>query len=159
MYLSLGSNVGDRAANLHTAMKRLRELGDVAVVSALYEAEPVELEQQPWFLNCAVALDTALSPAALLQSLLTIEREMGRVRWKEKGPRTIDMDILLFSDYVLDEPGLKVPHPAMARRRFVLEPLAEIAGAAIHPVLNKAVSELLLGLPSGQVVRRVQEKR
>lgn len=130
----------------------------VAAVSSIYETEPVELEQQPWFLNCAVGLDTMLPPAALLHSLLKIEREMGRVRWQEKGPRTIDMDILLYGDCVVDEPGLKIPHPAMTRRRFVLEPLAEIAGEAIHPVLKKSVRELLAALPAGQVVRRVQAK-
>lgn len=130
----------------------------MATTSSTYETEPVELERQPWFLNCVVGLDTALSPSALLQGLLKIEREMGRVRWQEKGPRTIDIDILLYGNVVVNEAGLKIPHPAMTRRRFVLEPLAEIAGEATHPVLNKGVQELLAALPAGQVVRRVQAK-
>lgn len=156
--LSLGSNVGDRSANLQNALHRVQELGSLKAVSSFYETEPVELADQPWFLNCVAALETTFSPDELLQRLLAIEREMGRVRWKEKGPRIIDIDILLFGDSLVDEPGLKIPHPAMTRRRFVLEPLAEIAGDAIHPALKKTVRELLAGLPPGQVVRRLQAK-
>lgn len=155
-FLSLGSNVGDRSANLKLAIERLRDLGTIAALSSLYESEPVELAgQQPWFLNCVAALDTDLAPGDLLRSLLTLEREMGRVRWKEKGSRTIDIDIVLYGNCVIEEPGLKIPHPAMIRRRFVLEPLAEIAPGAFHPVLRKATRELLDELPPGQSVRRL----
>lgn len=154
-YLSLGSNVGDRSANLNHAIDRLRELGKVAGASSFYETEPVELEPQAWFLNCAVALDSELPAQDLLRSLLLLEREMGRVRGKEKGPRTIDIDIVLYGDWAIDEPGLQVPHPAMTRRRFVLEPLTEIAPDAVHPLLNKTVRELLAELPPGQRVCRL----
>lgn len=156
-YLSLGSNVGDRFQNLREATARLREVGDVLAVSPLYETEPVEFTEQAWFLNCAVALNTDLEPRELMARLLGIEREMGRERTVKKGPRTIDIDVLLFGDEVISTPELTVPHPAMHQRRFVLEPLAEIAPGVRHPVLKKSVSELLSGLPAGDaVVKRLQ---
>lgn len=158
VYLSLGSNLGDRSANLQAAIKRLDEAGTVRAVSDFYETEPVELTSQPWFLNSVVALETGQSPPALLKTLLAIEHEMGRLRLKDKGPRVIDMDILLFGDLVVDERGLKIPHPAMQQRRFVLEPLVEIAPNALHPGLNKTSRELLAALPSGQRVRRLESK-
>jgi 2-amino-4-hydroxy-6-hydroxymethyldihydropteridine diphosphokinase len=158
VYLSLGSNVGDRSTNLHTAIARLAEAGTVTAVSAFYETEPVELCDQPWFLNCVVALETLQSPPLLLKTLLDIEQEMGRLRMKDKGPRLIDIDIVLFGDQVVEEQGLKIPHPAMQQRRFVLEPLAEIAPEAFHPGLKKTVCELLTGLPPGQTVRRLEPK-
>lgn len=154
-YLSLGSNLGDRMAHLRTAIEQLATAGTVAAVSGIYEAEPVELEQQPWFLNCVIQLDTDLSPQSLLKAILNIEQQMGRIRLKDKGPRVIDIDIILFGDRVIDEPGLKVPHPSMHRRRFVLEPLAEIARDVKHPVLQKTAVEILEGLEPAQIVRRV----
>jgi 2-amino-4-hydroxy-6-hydroxymethyldihydropteridine diphosphokinase len=102
-----------------------------------------------------VGLETAKTPAQLMAALLTIEREMGRQRTQEKGPRSIDIDILLFGDTVVDSPELTIPHPAMQQRRFVLEPLAEIAPEARHPVLAKTVRELLDVLPVGQTVRKI----
>jgi 2-amino-4-hydroxy-6-hydroxymethyldihydropteridine diphosphokinase len=155
-YLSLGSNVGDRSANLRTAIQRLAEAGTVRAVSSFYETEPVDVCDQPWFLNCVVALETTQSPAMLLKKMLAIEQEMGRVRLKDKGPRLIDMDILLFGSRHVDEPGLKIPHPAMHQRRFVLQPLAEIAPEALHPVLGKTAREFLAALPAGQSVRRLE---
>ena len=116
-----------RAANLSAAVERLRTLGEVAAVSSLYETEPVEFAAQPWFLNCAVKLNTEKMPKQLINAVLDIEKEMGRKRLKKKGPRTIDIDILLFGNSIIDTKGLTVPHPAMHERRFVLEPLAEIA--------------------------------
>jgi len=101
-YLSLGSNIGDREANLRAAISRLNELGDVTAVSGFYETEPVEVVDQPWFINCAVALATDLSAEELLAGVLTIERSMGRERTRPKGPRNIDIDILLFGDAVVD---------------------------------------------------------
>jgi 2-amino-4-hydroxy-6-hydroxymethyldihydropteridine diphosphokinase len=157
VYLSLGSNVGNRSANLRTAIERLGEAGTVRVVSGLYETEPVELRDQPWFLNCVVALETSLSPTELLQKVLAIEQEMGRLRMKDKGPRSIDIDILLFGDRVVDERRLKIPHPAIQERRFVLEPLAEIAPEVLHPHLQKTATQLLAALPAGQIVRRIVE--
>jgi 2-amino-4-hydroxy-6-hydroxymethyldihydropteridine diphosphokinase len=155
VYLSLGSNVGDRAANLDTAIVRLDALGKVVAVSSFYETEPVEFAAQPWFLNCAVELDTEKMPRQLLTALLAIEMELGRRRARKKGPRTLDIDILLFGDSIIKAEGLTIPHPAMQERRFVLEPLAEIAPEAQHPVLKRTVRELRDALPPGQTVRRL----
>jgi len=156
VYLSLGSNVGDRAANLNAAIAGLRTLGEVLAVSSFYETEPVEFTAQPWFLNCAVKLDTEKMPKQLLAGLLDIEQQLGRrrVREKKKGPRTIDIDILLFGNSIIEAKGLTIPHPSMHERRFVLEPLAEIAGDVRHPVLKSTIRELRDALPAGQAVRK-----
>ena len=158
VYLSLGSNIGDRNGQLRDAIARLESQGQVLSVSSFYETEPVEFTDQAWFLNCALALETNKTPAQLMTSLLRIEQEMGRQRTQNKGPRTIDLDILLFGDKVLDTLHLTIPHPAMQHRRFVLAPLAEIAPSLRHPVLKKTISELLDELPPGQTIRRVQSK-
>jgi 2-amino-4-hydroxy-6-hydroxymethyldihydropteridine diphosphokinase len=153
VYLSLGSNVGDRAANLRAAIERLAEAGTLKATSGLYETEPVDFRDQPWFLNCVVALETGETPRDLLAHALAIEEGMGRRPARDKGPRIIDIDILLFGDRVIDEPGLQIPHPAMQERRFVLEPLAEIAPEVTHPAINKTARQLLAELPGGQAVR------
>jgi 2-amino-4-hydroxy-6-hydroxymethyldihydropteridine diphosphokinase len=155
VYLSLGSNMGDRAAHLREAIDRLASLGEVAAVSSFYETEPVEFTAQPWFLNCAVRLSTEKMPRQLLNGVLNIERTMGRRRIKEKGPRLIDIDILLFGKSIVTAKGLNIPHTAMHTRRFVLEPLSEIALEVRHPALKRTIRELLDGLPAGQTVRRV----
>lgn len=149
-YLSLGSNLGDRAANLNAALSRLQALGKIVAVSSFYETEPVELTAQPWFLNCAVALDTEKMPRQLLAGVLDVEQQMGRRRVQKKGPRTIDIDILLFGSSVVEMKGLTIPHPSMHQRRFVLEPLAEIAADVRHPVLKRTIRELRDALPTGQ---------
>jgi len=158
-YLSLGSKVGDREAHLRDAIARLQSQGRVTAVSSLYETEPVEVTEQAWFLNCAAALETTQPPEELMAALLNIEREMGRQRTQKKGPRIIDIDILLFSDKIIDSPDLTVPHPSMHQRRFVLQPLAEIAPDARHPKLKKTIRELLDALPSGQTVRHFKGNR
>lgn len=152
-YLSLGSNVGDRAANLRSARDRLAAAGVVKAVSSFYDTEPVDFPDQPWFLNCVLALETDMSPRELLEHALAIEAELGRKRTFDKGPRIVDIDILLAGNRVIKESGLKIPHPAMHERRFVLEPLAEIAADAMHPVLKKTAREMLAALPPGQSVR------
>jgi 2-amino-4-hydroxy-6-hydroxymethyldihydropteridine diphosphokinase len=155
-YLSLGSNVGNCEANLRAAIEDLAEIGRVVSVSSFYQTEPMEIKDQDWFLNCAVGLETEKSPQELLQSLLSIERAMGRERLRPKGPRNIDIDILLFGDEIIDEKGLKVPHPAMHERRFVLAPLAEIAPDAIHPVFKRSMRDLLNSLGDGAgAVRKI----
>lgn len=156
VYICLGSNVGDRTANLRAAIERLREAGTIQAISGFYETEPVELRDQPWFLNCVLALETSQSATVLLRAVLVIEQEMGRMRLRDKGPRLIDIDILLYGDDVIEERGLKVPHPAMHQRRFVLEPLAEIAPGVLHPQLHRTARELLAALPPGQIVRRLE---
>jgi len=154
VYLSLGSNVGDREANLRKAISRLAAIGSVQKISSFYETEPVEFVAQPWFLNCAVALETEKMPKQLLSAILQIEQEMGRRRESKKGPRTIDIDILLFGSSVIDIKDLTIPHPAMHQRRFVLEPLVEIAPEQRHPIFKRTLRELRDALPAGQSVRR-----
>jgi 2-amino-4-hydroxy-6-hydroxymethyldihydropteridine diphosphokinase len=154
-YLSLGSNLGDRAANLRAAVAQLDVAGRLLAVSALYETQPVDVPDQPWFLNCVAAIETDKTPRELLRLALQVEAAMGRLRMREKGPRKIDIDVVLFGDRVVNEPGLKIPHPAMHQRRFVLEPLVEIAPEVRHPELGKTARELLATLGSGQTVRRL----
>jgi 2-amino-4-hydroxy-6-hydroxymethyldihydropteridine diphosphokinase len=158
VYLSLGSNVGDREAQLQEARAKLAAVGRVVAESSFYETEPVEFTQQPWFLNCVLALETSKTPQELIAAVLRIEVEMGRRRVQKKGPRTIDIDILLFDDTIVDSEELTIPHPTMHQRRFVLEPLAEIAPELLHPVLKKTIRELLDSLPPGQVVKRLKPK-
>ena len=155
-YLSLGSNIGHRRTNLAEAVTQLEGHGQIVLKSSFYETEPVEMTGQPWFVNCVVALETQEPPDVLLSSILEIERKLGRVRQAEqpKGPRSIDIDILLFGDVVEDSSSLTIPHPAMHERRFVLEPLVEIASEAFHPVLKMTAQQMLSHLPFEPVVRK-----
>jgi len=155
-YLSLGSNLGNREQNLQGAIRQASALGRLVAVSSFYQTEPVEFTDQPWFLNCVIALETATQPAQLMAELLRIEQDMGRQRVLKKGPRSIDIDILLFGGAVVNTPELTIPHPEMTRRRFVLKPLAEIAPELRHPVSQKTVTQLLAELPAGQRVRKYE---
>src|SRR5438876_7134795 len=144
VYLSLGSNVGDRARNLLAAIDELPH-ASVAVkkVSSFYETEPVDLREQPWFLNCVVEVATHFDPMTLLRALREIETKMGSKKLVAKGPRLIDIDILLYGSETVHTPELQLPHPRMHLRRFVLVPLAEIAPEVMHPAMNLMIRQLL----------------
>jgi 2-amino-4-hydroxy-6-hydroxymethyldihydropteridine diphosphokinase len=138
-------------------MESLSSVGTLRSVSSFYETEPVEFTSQPCFLNCAVELQTEETPERVLSTILQIEQALGRQRSsaQPKGPRIIDIDILLFGDYIIDTAHLTIPHPSLAARRFVLQPLAEIAPELRHPILKRTIRELLDALPPGQAVCKV----
>lgn len=146
--IALGSNLGDRESTLSHAAESLERLGRVVAVSPWLQTAPVGYADQPDFLNGAALLETQLPPDELLQSLLQIERNHGRDRSHgiEKGPRTLDLDLLLYGDIVITTPELTLPHPAMHTRQFVLQPLAAIAPEMAHPVLHRTIAELLAQL-------------
>ena len=155
IYLGLGSNVGDREKHLRAALDRLASV-DLRVLRAsqVYETEPLGIAAQRWFLNQVVEAETSLFPKQLLGRVGRIERALGRVRTVPNGPRTIDIDILLYGSAVVRAPELEIPHPRMAERRFVLQPLADLNPELRHPVTRRTVREMLAAAPA-QVVRRV----
>jgi 2-amino-4-hydroxy-6-hydroxymethyldihydropteridine diphosphokinase len=160
VYLGLGSNVGDREQNLRTALGLLEEAGvHVQRTSSLYETEPMYVRDQPWFLNMVAEVCTELMPVQLLGRLQEIERQLGRKRGHRgasasKGPRTLDLDILFYGRFIVTTSQLEVPHPRIEERRFVLEPLVELAPELRHPVSRRSMRELLAEV-TGQQVRRV----
>lgn len=142
-FVALGSNLGDREANLHRALELLEQYGvDIIKVSSFIETEPYGVTDQPRFLNGVCQLRTDLKPLALLRLLLAVEKEMGRVRLRHWGERNIDLDLLLYEDVRMDTEELRLPHPDMTNRDFVMLPLAEIAPHLLHPLLNKTMAEL-----------------
>ncbi len=152
VYLSLGSNVGDRETHLARARERLNIDGlRLLRASGLYETEPRDFPDQPWFLNQVVEVESSLYPKQLLERTQKIERALGRIPTHPKGPRTIDIDILLYGDTILSTPGLEIPHERMADRRFVLEPLAELAPGLRHPRTGLTVTEMLAQVKNQKV--------
>ena len=152
VYLSLGSNIGDREGNLRKAVERLAAL-DIRVLRAsrIYETEPVDYKDQAWFLNQVVEAETALFPMQLLTRTGRVERELGRTRTVRNGPRTIDIDILFYGAATVETARLEIPHPRIAQRRFVLAPLAELAPLLRHPVTHRTVREMLESAPPAVV--------
>jgi len=154
VYLSLGSNVGDREEHLAAAIEALAAQGiRVTRRSSIYSTEPVDFETQNWFLNCVVEAETDLMPRQLLRAIRRIENEIGHRRLVRRGPRVIDLDILLCGSSIIRTQELEMPHPRMAERRFVLVPLAEIASTVRHPVKNKTIGELLAATSDRSAVR------
>jgi 2-amino-4-hydroxy-6-hydroxymethyldihydropteridine diphosphokinase len=156
VYLSLGSNVGARDENLNAAIALLPATGvQLCRVSSFYETEPVDYLDQAWFLNCVVRSETQLPALALLRGLRAIESRLGSKKLIAKGPRLIDIDVLLYGQATIETPGLQVPHPRMTQRRFVLVPLAEIAPGLRHPSWPGTAQELLAKTPDKSEVRRI----
>lgn len=155
IYLSLGSNIGNREEALQQALRQLHS-PDLAVkrVSSVYETKPVDFTSQPWFLNIVVEAETSLLPMRLLQRILNVERKMGRKRLGYKGPRVIDIDVLFYGNFRVDTPQLSIPHPRLTERRFVLEPLAELVPDMRHPVNRRTMRELLPAT-AGQAVHKI----
>jgi len=158
IYLSLGSNLGDRAAKIASGIAALGAAGiRVLRQSSLYETEPVDFFTQNWFLNNVVEAETQLLPQRLLQELQRIELTLGSLKQIRRGPRRLDMDILFYGNSVIRTAELEVPHPRLADRRFVLVPLAELAPELSHPVLHRTVAELLAGTKDTSRVRLAEE--
>lgn len=151
-YLGLGSNLGNRRENLDSAVRRLDEQNEISVTnrSSLYETEPYGKTDQPDFINMCLEIETRISPLELLENVLSIEHELGRVRTEVWGPRTIDIDILLYEDLELSLDDLSIPHSEMHKRAFVLDSLSEIAGGRVHPELNKTIQTLKEELEAGE---------
>ncbi|MBI5413427.1 2-amino-4-hydroxy-6-hydroxymethyldihydropteridine diphosphokinase [Candidatus Peregrinibacteria bacterium] len=153
VYLSLGSNLGDRQKTIEEAVSYLKkEAGEVLKISKIYETQPVGVGEQPWFLNCAFELETQLPPKELLKICQKIEKKLGRTDKGKLTPRTIDLDILFYDDVVVTTGNLKLPHPAIQNRLFVLRPLFQIAPQLKHPILRKNIAELLKNCKDKSIV-------
>ena len=159
-FLSLGSNLGDRAENLRRALSELALAGiEIVQVSSFYRTEPVDFHGQPWFVNCVAEVKTSLMPLGLLKALHSLERKLGRNRVVPKGPRSIDLDILFYENAVVRSPALTIPHERMAERRFVLVPLRELAPNLRHPVTQRTVSEMLNDTSDKSQVLRIKAEQ
>jgi len=152
IYVGLGSNLGDKEGNIRQALARLGERSEIVRVSPLYQTDPVGYCQQDWFLNGVAHAKTALDPRSVLRLLQSIEASLGRAQTVPNGPRTIDLDLLLYDDLVVGEPGLTVPHPRLHERLFVLAPLSELCPRMVHPLLRRTVEELRTSLKNPESV-------
>ncbi len=152
IYLGLGSNVGDKEANIRKAVELIGEKCPVHRVSRLYKTEPVGYKQQDWFLNCVAEAEGCSDPLIMFAAFQAIEKRLKREKSVRHGPRTIDIDVLFWGDQVIDSGGFTIPHPRLHERRFVLEPLMELAPDLIHPVLKKTVRQLFNELKGGEKV-------
>jgi len=160
-YIGIGSNLGSPGENCRTDMERMEAYESIAITarSSLYETEPFGKTDQNRFVNAVVQIDTALTPEKLLEALLKIEQDMGRVRKEKWGPRIIDLDILFYEDRIIQEKALEIPHPGIPERSFVLIPMKEIAGDYIHPQLQKSIQALCAPLADPDKVRRLAASR
>jgi 2-amino-4-hydroxy-6-hydroxymethyldihydropteridine diphosphokinase len=159
IYLGLGSNIGDREAQLRSAVDELKERDVTAWKSAsLYWTQPRDVEDQPWFLNTVIEVRTLLEPERLMEACLDVEKKAGRVRNLPRGPRSLDIDILIYKDRIVDTPHLSIPHPRFRQRRFVLAPLAELAPDLADPVSGLTMTQLLDLCPDEGVVRREEKE-
>jgi 2-amino-4-hydroxy-6-hydroxymethyldihydropteridine diphosphokinase len=158
-YIALGSNVGDREANIKKAFDALKERIKIVKSSSLYETKPMYIEDQGWFLNCTAKVETDLAPEELLKFLKSIEQKLGRKTLLRNGPRIIDLDIIFYGGQILKENDLQVPHPKIGERPFVLVPLAEIAPNFIHPVNKKTIVDILSELDYDKSEIRLKSKQ
>ena len=158
-YIGIGSNLGSPKKNCDQAIDLIRNHPEISTTtqSPYYETEPVGPKNQGWFINAVIQVQTNLEPSALLTILFDVEKEMGRIRRGKWGPRIIDLDLLFYGDRVINNETLKLPHPEVANRRFVLEPLCDIAADFIHPVLKKTMKELLSQLQDFHKAHRIDE--
>lgn len=158
-YIGIGSNIGDPLKNCYEATKKIGQIQHSRLISCspLYKTEPVGVKGQDWYINGAVSMATGLLARELINKLLAIEADMGRVRNERWEPRIIDLDILLFGGDIINEKDLVIPHPLMHERRFVISPMVDLAPDLIHPVLGKTMTELLLAISDDNQVLRVQE--
>ena len=152
VYLSLGSNIGDKTAQITQALDRIARVCEIKQVSPYYLTEPVGLKNQDWFLNCVVEVETEKDPNELLSALQLIEKKMGKTKTKVNGPRTIDIDILFFDNQVVNQKNLVIPHPRLHTRLFVLQPMMDLNSTFLHPVLKKTIKELYERQPWAEIV-------
>jgi len=158
-YIGIGSNLGIPEENCTNAIEKISSIKDIKIISksSFYQTEPIGGVQQDWFVNAAIEIETDLSPENLLSVLLNLELAMGRIRKEKWGPRLIDLDLLLYSNLVLEKKGLSLPHPEIQNRKFVLIPMSEIAGNVIHPTLKKTIKTLLQESSDVTIVKKTKK--